>query len=290
MKKIILEKIFMQIKKWSALVLGATLLVGACGTQKSNTQTEVKPEPISDHLVNSTLWFQRSYEAKYTFEQAYRHAGTLLEQNVQRAASRGRRMAVIIDLDETVLDNSPYEARLVVNNESYNEESWAKWVNERSAAVLPGVIHFIKKAEALGVEVFYVSNRSVDLMEPTLDNLIQQGLPFADGEHILLKEGDSDKTERRERIKQTHRVVLVVGDQMEDFMLEYTQIYDEATSDGSDRAPISGVDSLSQYFVILPNPMYGSFERSTYNGNSVSEAEKMEYRKRALNVNRKMKQ
>lgn len=267
------EKIFMTTKTL-AKVLAIAAVISACGGAKETSteaKTEVEP-PLADQLVMSTLWFQNSEEARQIFEQSYDLAELRLAQNLA-ALKQGQRPAVILDLDETVLDNSPYEARLIAERENYASESWAEWVREAKADVLPGAADFLQKATDAGVQVFYVSNRRDNLLEPTLQNLEDLDLPNAEADYVLLKSNTSDKTERREEIKETYKVILLIGDQMTDFAEDYQSFSDNSALQ----------DSLDRHFVLLPNPMYGGFEAEAYDGNwELTDRQKSEKRKQAL--------
>ncbi len=257
------------------------LVITACGGSKNQTATgTMEPDVVlSDQLMMSTLWMQRSEEARFLQRQVYKLAETKLQTNMTKGYSK-KPMAIILDLDETVLDNSPYEARLVLNRENFTNESWSKWVMEAQADLVPGAKEFLDMANRMGVEIFYVSNRSETHLGATIKNLQKFELPFADESHVLLKGGDnSSKTERREIIKERFKVVLLVGDQMSDFT-EEPFIEEQAMMEGF-ISPM--LDSANAYFVLLPNPIYGAFESGVYGGQrGLSDKVKNQYRRKAL--------
>ncbi len=264
------------------------LLITACGGSKKEATTATPAESkvvLSDQLMMSTLWMQKSHEAKYLQRQAYELAALKLDANMKKGRSK-KPLAIILDLDETVLDNSPYEARLVLTGKNFTMESWNTWVMEAQAEPVAGAREFLEKANRLGLEIFYISNRAENHLEATVRNLQRLELPFADEGHVLLKNEDSSsKTERRERIKQTHKVVLLVGDQMGDFS-EEPFIEEEAIREGF-VSPL--MDSASAYFVLLPNPLYGSFESGIYGGQrGLSDEVKNQYRRKALDPKQDM--
>ena len=137
-------------------------------------------------------WVQTSVEYKALSEQTYRAAADHLDQALKEknwdalvpeergnACQPGLKPAVVMDVDETVLDNSPYQARLVRDGTDYDEVSWDQWVAEKKAKPLPGVVDFAKAANAKGVTVLYISNRAVHLKEATIANLKPSGMPVA---------------------------------------------------------------------------------------------------------------
>lgn len=210
------------------------------------------PEAVrgpSDHLVAATLWLQQATEAQLVKEQAYQRAERLLIENLkdyqrQAKAKNLRPPAVVLDIDETVLDNSPYQARLIAERETYQFDSWSKWVQEAQADLVPGAKPFLELADSLGLKIFYLSNRRIQNLGPTFQNLQSLGLPQADSASLLLRTNESDKTARRALVQSQHQIILLLGDQWGDFAEAHQEEW---------------LDSARQYFVCLPNPTYGSF-------------------------------
>ena len=176
---------------------------------------------------------------------------------------------MIVDVDATVLDNSPYQARLVINGGSYDEATWAAWCREKVARPLPGAIDFTRAADSKGVTVFYLSNRAVDLNDVTLANLASAGFPIKAGESVFLglgtavdgcKQQGSEKGCRRQLIARNYRVLMQVGDQIGDFV-------DIASNTISGRkvAVAPYLDWVGERWFVLPNPTYGSWEPALFN-------------------------
>jgi 5'-nucleotidase (lipoprotein e(P4) family) len=167
--------------------------------------------------------------------------------------------AVILDIDETVLDNSPVEAMQIINNLPFSDSLWVSWIKKASAEPLPGALDFIKFSDSLGVEVFYVSNRNYkDEYLPTLINLSQKGLPFADSLHVILKRNISSKEIRRNSIEEKYDVVLLIGDNLADF----DEVFDIRGEDLGFGAVKSNERRFGTDFIVLPNPMYGPWINS----------------------------
>ena len=152
--------------------------------------------PADDNL-NAVLWVQRSAEYQANAIQTYRAAAGYLDKALAEPhwdalvpterdnTGHGLKPAVVLDIDETVLDNSPYQARLVRDGLEYSDPTWDAWVEERRATPVPGVLEFARAAQARGVTLVYISNRAVHLKQATLDNLRAQGLPVADDSVFL---------------------------------------------------------------------------------------------------------
>lgn len=230
--------------------------------------------------LNAVLWVQRSEEYKAAAEQTYRAAADRLDAALKEAHwdalvpeergndAKGLKPAVVLDLDETVLDNSPYQARLVRDGKEYDEMTWDQWVAEKKAKPVPGVVDFAKAATEKGVTLVYISNRAVHLKDATLANLRAVGLPVADDSVFLglgtvvpgCEQAGSEKNCRRRLAGQQYRVLMQFGDQLGDFV--------EVTAN----TPQGRAALLEQYhdwfgerWWMLPNPTYGGWEPAQFN-------------------------
>jgi acid phosphatase len=178
--------------------------------------------------------------------------------------------AVILDLDETMLNNSPFQAAMVQAGKSFDPAVFHQWVSRASAAALAGSVDYARYADSRGVTVFYVTNRSFDQHEPTLRNLSAVGLPVkkpasAMGlpDTLITLGGASnwgnDKGPRRALIAKYYRVLQLFGDDLNDFL-------SVPNADPSKRQ--AAASAYASYWgsrwIILPNPVYGSW-RSALN-------------------------
>ena len=172
--------------------------------------------------------------------------------------------AIILDIDETVLDNSEHQVRSILNGTSY-PIGWKEWVSEESASALPGVKEFLSYADSKGIKIFYVTNRTHDLEAYTKNNLITLGLPFDNDRDVLLMKNEngwtSDKTSRRDLIKKDYRVIQIFGDQLDDFIT----LKETATTINNRKALIDKYASMwGEKWYMLINPMYGEWEEALY--------------------------
>ena len=217
----------------------------ACQAPSPEGKTEnQEKEKQSDHLTAAVLWLQKGETARLAREQAYDYAYQLVSKRIQGEEELSK-LAVVLDLDETVVDNSPYEARVIQAGTSFEMESWSTWVQEANADDIPGALNFLNQIDSLGLSIYYISNRSVKNLAPTLENLHKLGVPQADSSHVLLRGEDSDKGARRAMVAEQHEIILLVGDQIGDFASDFE----------SEEAALSGK------IVVIPNPMYGDFTR-----------------------------
>jgi len=238
------------------------------------------PQVPADDLLNATLWTQRAVEHDLVFREIYGAAEERLPAALddptwnalapedRSGAAADLPPAVILDVDETALDNSPYEARLIRSGEEFNELSWSSWCHEAAARALPGAVEFTRFAADHGVAVYYISNRAEDLDQATLANLRSAGFPVAEGDVFLglgtvvpgCEQNGSDKGCRRRLVGRTHRVVMQFGDQIGDFV-------DVIANTPDDRAKSVEpyLDWIGARWWVLPNPLYGSWEPAQFN-------------------------
>ena len=230
--------------------------------------------------LNAVAWVQTSVEYRALSEQTYRAAADHLDIALKEKhwdalvpeergnAATGLKPAVVMDVDETVLDNSPYQARLVRDDAEYDEVTWDQWVAEKKAKPVPGVVDFAKAANAKGVTVLYISNRAVHLKEATLANLRAVGLPVADDSVFLglgtvvegCEQNGSEKNCRRRLAGQKYRVLMQFGDQIGDFVEVVSN-----TREGRDQLYDEYNDWFGERWWMLPNPTYGSWEPALFN-------------------------
>ena len=205
---------------------------------------------VKDH---SMYWHKNSAEYKALCLQAYNIAKKKLEQELSKDYEKP--LAIIADLDETILDNTPYNEMLIKENKSYNQENWSEWVNKQIATAIPGSLDFFNHAESLGVEIIYLSNRRVENYEATKSNLIQLGFPFDKSTIMLLRDETRDKFERRSSVKD-YEVIMLIGDNLGDF----DSAFFSKTNKERWEVTLSLKDSFGEKFILLPNLIYGDWE------------------------------
>ncbi len=254
-----------------------TVLLAACATTAPQPPVPETPElSAANDNLHSTLWMQSSaeYEAllRGTFAQARQQLDTALATPGWDALAPSERPigsgfealppAVIVDVDETMLDNSPFQARGIRDDLTYTSERWQTWSDERRARAVPGALEFARAAADRGVTVYFLTNRlHASERDSTADNLLALGFPVLEDRSNLLLKGDprapvSAKAERRALVGAGHRVLLLVGDQLGDFV------------DGDDSSQRERAERAAQYsawwgerWFMLPNPAYGDWER-----------------------------
>lgn len=233
-----------------------------------------EPKPVKLWRYNSVAWYQKSAEFQLATKQAYRLAKATLEEGLndsdwtadipqlEQGGFAEKKPAVILDIDETVLDNSAYQARLVVDSSpekpaEFDQTKWTAWVKEEQALPIAGSLDFVLHARRRGASVFFVTNRTEDEKESTIRNLTKYGYPArADNVLCTSPQHPSDKTSRRALIAANHRIVLLIGDNMSD-LCDGVKVNDQAQRN---RVAEQRSEWLGSRWIILPNPMYGGWE------------------------------
>ena len=228
--------------------------------------------------LNATLWTQQSIEFKGNALSVYAVASLRLDQALadkswtaspeQTGDYQNKPPAVILDIDETVLDNSLYQAWMVLNNTEFGSKTWGPFVNSVSSLPIPGSLAFVKNALSKGVKVFYISNRSGDLEEATRKNLAKYGYPLDKGEDTVLLKNEkpewksSKKGVRREVVGENYRILLLLGDNLGDF----TDSYKGSQAD-IDAFYAANADKFGREWMVISNPTYGSWESRAFGFN-----------------------
>ena len=269
-------------------LLSLTLALGACSSSQP-TYDQPAYNSVHEGLLG-TLWVQTAGEYEALSAQAFRQATDRMKEGLVDAGwtaaleqmesnTRGLPPAVIVDVDETMLDNSPYQAQLVADGGAFDNEHWNAWCRKAEAKALPGAKGFAREAAALGVTIFYVTNRDSEVEEATRANLESEGFPFPNDDtlDVLMTKGEndwgSDKTTRRAEVAKTHRILLLLGDDLNDF-------FSGARADNPEERRAIANEHRAMWgrgWIVLPNPLYGSWEASLFARDyGLSEEEKIE--------------
>ncbi len=236
--------------RWT-VVLVATVL-SACGAPP---RTAPVPErAAASALPTAIVWMWQSAEYRALARQTYAVAAARLEQRAPAMSSSA--WGVILDADETVLDNTTYAIRRAALDSGYTEPSWSAWVREMAAPAVPGAVAFTRRVHELGGRVIIVTNRADSLCGPTRGNLLDVGV---DADLVLCQPaGQPDKNPRFEAVQRGTASPAIpplaiaewLGDNIQDF-----PGLGQSSRDDADAMALFG----RRYFV-LPNPVYGSWQ------------------------------
>ncbi len=280
----------MIVNRFIALCLIISLL-SACKQKQTREQTKTRTytKTLTDtlsrdisnpneHMVMTVVYQQTAGEYRALCYQAYNLAHFMLDRDLDNKKVNKPR-CVVLDIDETVLDNSPYEAKCILEKLVYPNK-WEDWIAKASARPVPGALDFLKYARSNGVEVYFVTNRKENERESTVDNLKSAGFNVEDADHLLMRGETSSKEIRRSGIKGIRHISLLFGDNLADF----SDAFDGKLS-VQDR--FNAVDKLKKEFgtrfIVLPNAMYGDWEGAVYDGDySLADSVKKIKRYRSL--------
>lgn len=232
--------------------------------------------PANDQL-DAVLWTQTSIEHeliyRQVFDSATRQLDVALADPTWDALPQAPRNltglppAVIVDIDETLLDNIPLNARDIRNDQVYSYDRWNVWVDEAKAQDLPGAVGFLQAAAQRGVKVYYLTNREHSQVAATVKNLRLRGFPVDDAQQVLAaatptggceKDGYG-KTCRRQWVASHARVLMLVGDSFGDFIQA-----DSNNVAAQRKAAAPYLAWLGQRWFLLPNPTYGKWYSAPY--------------------------
>ena len=229
--------------------------------------------PQNDDL-NAVLWDQTSVEFKAVTTGAYALAKMRLDEALadktwtaateQTGDVSALPPAIILDVDDTTVNTSAYQAWTVAKGTAYSGKTWGPYVAAEQDVALPGAVDFTKYADSKGVKVFYVTNRTADQEAPTKEEMTKMGFPDGGNvdTYLMAKEQPdwtSAKGTRRTFIAKNYRILLLLGDNMGDFTDKFGGSVADRDQVYADTAAHWGHD-----WIALPNPTYGSFESSPY--------------------------
>ncbi len=238
------------------------LLTGCAGARLKN-----------EYLVAGTLWYQTSGEARALQYQAFHLARLVLERDLADKKKKGKR-AIIVDLDETVIDNGPFEGKIIQSGDPF-PLWWPAWVEKSAARPIAGATEFLQFAANHNVQIFYITNRDDKTRKQTMENLKKISFPDVSDETLICKTTEWSKESRRARVAKDYRVVLLMGDNLNDFSDLYAkQLIPDRL------AKVEGTrEKFGTEFIVLPNPMYGDWEDALYDHKpGLSDSEKSERR------------
>jgi 5'-nucleotidase (lipoprotein e(P4) family) len=241
----------------------------------------------NEYQTGAILWTQTSAEYRALTYQAFSLAKLRLDEDlrnhkrVRSSVRSAKPAAVVVDVDETVMDNSRYQAELVLRGIPYTSESWVAWCERAEAGAVPGAVEFLNYAYRRGVAVFYITNRRQPEKAGTITNLKKLGFPGVSEATVLIREQgtSASKESRRQSVRSRYRIALLIGDNLNDFSDDF--------AGKSVVARKAQVDlerpEFGSRFIVIPNPMYGDWENAI-NGNktNLTDTERRENRRAAL--------
>ncbi|RKR81679.1 5'-nucleotidase (lipoprotein e(P4) family) [Mucilaginibacter gracilis] len=247
----------MRNKTIAITFIAFTLLTASLKAQKA-------PRPsnfIADGKLWSSLWQQKAAEYRALCFQAYNIAHFRVEQTQLQRFDKP--LAIVTDIDETLLDNSPNSVHQALLGKDYEAAAWKVWTAMAKADTVPGAPSFLKYAATMGITVYYITNREESERAATLKNLQKYNFPNADSAHLQMRQNTSSKEARRLEVAQTHHILLLLGDNLADF----SSLFDKKTVDERLQNTNQQAAMFGKQFIIIPNANYGDWETALYNYN-----------------------
>lgn len=219
--------------------------------------------PPSNLLTAAVAWRQTAAEFQALYYQGFNVARMQLDRALQERKDGDRPLAIISDIDDTVLSSNSYWGYLINSDkEFFDDAAWDQWVADNGPVATPGAVEFLKYAQSKGVEVFYVTSRDQGekTYEYALANLRHNQLPFADEQHLTVYRDSSNKEPRQQEIAKGHNVVVMLGDNLNDFKRKYY------VADVKQRSNLMSEDKeqFGRKFILFPNPTDGHWLKAIF--------------------------
>lgn len=243
--------------------------------QAPAVQAPAAQAPVAQDWLEANLWTQRSVEFKGNALSVYALGHLRLDQALadkkwtaapveQTGDYQNLPPAIVLDIDETVLDNSLYQVWSMKTGTPFSVPTWNLFCADKVSRAIPGAVEFTKYADSKGVKVFYISNRGVEVEKPTRENMETLGFPMGGNVDTFLMQNEkpgwgSKKGTRRAEIARDYRIVLEVGDNFGDFDDRYT-------ASEADRMKFFDENKArwGREWLVISNPTYGSFDAATF--------------------------
>jgi len=221
------------------------------------------PSENQNNLAFALAWKQTAAEYRALYHQGFNLARSRVELALLQRDSTSKPLAVVSDVDETVLLANEYWSRLVGQHQDFFDDGiWDEFIPENRALVSPGAMEFLEFCQQNNVEVFFVTNRDQGEMtaEYALSNLQSAGFPFADEEHLTVLRGSSNKEPTQQAIAENFEIVVYLGDNLNDFSRRYysTDIEQRMALMEEDR------EEFGKRFILFPNPTDGHWIRAIF--------------------------
>jgi len=280
----ILKKFFGKVAVTAAILFSANSFCYAESLQELQTKLNADAEKyferqqVAEENVMSAVWMQNSAEYRALCYQAY----NAVKKSVDEAllTIHEKPLAIVLDIDETILDNSPSKVAHIGDGKKFVRQEWVDWCKAVKAEAMPGAVDCLKYVASKNVEIFYISNRHMDTeFDSSVKNLKNLDFPYVDRNHMLFKTNTSDKQARFDEVLQKYEVILFMGDSAGDFPLN---AYNKLTAERNSIIDQNKND-FGKKFIALPNTVYGGWEEGLAKDyNHFSAGEKISARKNSI--------
>ena len=237
----------------SIAVLGLGIGCEAAPASAEGQQAVTK----SNILTMAAVWKQTAAEYRALYYQGFNIAQKYVDEAVAKHKKKNKPLAVITDMDDTIVLHDRYWAHLIANGEEFfNDPVWDKYIPTNTLIPAPGALDFLNHCKEKGVEVFYVTSRDQGegTYEMALENLQKLGFPYADKEHLTVLVDTSNKEPRQNEIAEKFDVVVKLGDSLNDFQRKY---YIKNNVEERNQVADKDKDLFGTKYIVMPNPTDG---------------------------------
>ena len=279
-KKIINKKILTSITALSLIFYPCVCSYNP--VQASEITDNEYQQRLNNETLKAILWTQTSAEYRALCYQAYNTAMDQINKEIKKHKKKDKPLAIVLDIDDTILETAIYDASFIDTSKKPTLENMKKWITSAAAFPIPGSVEFLKEVSKKGVEIFYVTNRHApEHLEGTITNLEKYEFPSADSKHVFLNTDTGNKQGRFDKIAKNFKIIVYMGDNAGDFPLDtYGKLIDERNKIFDEHKKDFGIK-----FIVLPNPIYGSWESAiAKNYGKMSPEEKLTARRSILKI------
>ena len=259
-----------EVSKIDRRALVASILAGGLALPFSSQTAEYRIDPSqkkvpprNNPLLWAVAWSETAAEFGALCHQAFNLARLRLDQAIEKSSDLTRPLAIIADVDNTIVHASSYWGYLINEGiDFFDDKIWDSWIPQNLVTLVPGAQEFLIYCAQKDVEVFYVTSRNQGprTYDLTLKQLQNLDLPFADSAHLTVFRETSDKTPARDAISGTHELVLLLGDNLNDYKRDYY------VNGVTERFALMERDrkEIGDRFIILPNPTDGHWVKAIF--------------------------
>ncbi len=244
------------------LLAGGVAATGSVGARASENGGPAG-EGLNNPLLWAVAWKQTAAEYHALCHQAYNLARLQLDQALAEHKATEKPLAVVTDMDDTILHAGTYWGHLINEDKDFFDDSiWDEWIPKNLVTAVPGSLDFFNYCRARGVKVFYVTSRNQGerTYDYALGHLRFLKFPVASEAHLTVFTDTSDKSSAREKIAETHEIALIIGDNLNDYKRDYY------VKDVEKRRALMERDraEFGRKFILLPNPTNGHWVRAIF--------------------------
>ena len=233
---------------------GASAYVPPAGSQRSS---------LRNPLLWAVAWKQTAAEYAALCYQAYNLARLQLDLALSKQSAGDKPLAIITDMDDTILHANDYWARLVREDRDFFDDAiWDEWIPQNRVTPTPGALEFCNYCDERDVAVFYVTNREQgeNTRDYALGHLRHLGFPLPDTDRLIVFRDTSDKSSARDAVRRRFNVPFLLGDNLNDYKRDYY------VADPDERWALMDRDraDYGHLFILLPNPTDGHWVRAIF--------------------------